>query len=63
MSLPPGRRLGPYEIEEAIGAGGIPGYVIENRDVYSALPELFRTIGNAGLSAEEIGRMGEALRL
>jgi predicted ABC-type ATPase len=45
----------------AIGAGEIPGYVRENREVYGALPALFRAIGGASLTAEEIERMIEKM--
>jgi predicted ABC-type ATPase/transcriptional regulator with XRE-family HTH domain len=45
-----------------IGSGEIPSYVMENREVYGTLPELFRTIGGDSLTAEEIRRMVERLK-
>ncbi len=45
----------------AIDAGDIPGYVMENREAYSALPVFFRTLGGKMLTADEIQRMVEQL--
>ncbi len=61
-----GIELGSAKWEElldsaVIGAGEIPAYVMENREVYNALPAIFRTIGGAVLTAEEIERMVDRL--
>ena len=44
-----------------IGAGDIPEYVRENREIYSVLPALFRTMGNVSLTADEIRQMIDQL--
>ncbi len=45
----------------AVDAGEIPSYVMENREVYSALPAFFRTIGSMRLTADEIRQMIDQL--
>lgn len=45
----------------AVDAGEIPSYVMENREVYSALPTFFRMIGSVRLSADEIRQMIDQL--
>ena len=45
----------------AVDAGEIPSYVMENREVYSALPAFFRTIGSVRLTADEIQKMIDQL--
>ena len=44
-----------------IDAWEIPSYVMENREVYSALPAFFRTMGNVRLTADQIQRMIDQL--
>lgn len=44
-----------------IGAGEIPEYVRENREVYHALPAFFRTMGSVRLTADEIRQMIDRL--
>ena len=45
----------------AVGAGEIPEYVRENREVYQALPAFFRTMGGVSLTADEIRQMIDRL--